>query len=590
MKFISVQALKQSRYPIAIAAGLLLAISFPKTGIAGFAWIAPTLMLAGALGKRGVESFRIGYVAGLAHYLASLHWLLFIPVTGFPILGWVALSGYLALYPAAWVALALKVSGARCQVSGAGGQGSGARGQVAGAGREWLADLEAIASWNWTRRMAWAVSCAAIWVALEMILTRFLGGFPWNLLGVSQHRLLPLIQIASVTGVYGVSFLVVWTSVSLLCAAAVILSRPNVRSVWIGEIILPFLTLVTLFGFGFHQLRQRPAPGRELNVTLVQPSIPQTLIWNPDRDTERFQNLIRLSELALANRTDLLIWPEAGIPKELRYDREILQAVTNLAVQHHVWMIVGSDDAEPSKHSSDPKDAEYFNSSFLVSPQGRLIARYDKRNLVIFGEYIPLEHWLPFVKWFTPVQSSFTAGDRSVPFELMPEGERPSEPKPKPKDGSPGVSSHPPVKTSVLICFEDTFSQLAREGAETDTDFLVNITNDGWFGEGTAQWQHAATALFRAVENGLPLVRCTNTGLTCWYDANGRLREWFTDQKGTIYGAGFMTVKIPLLPAGERRPETFYNRHGDWFGWGCVALAAAALVRATVGNRHRPAP
>lgn len=542
----SLNSLKQSRYPLAVGAGLLLAISFPTPGIAGFAWIAPALMLVAAMGKRRAECFRIGYVAGLAHYLVLLHWLLFIPVTGFPILGWIALCAYLALYPATWVWLASRISNFKFQTPGS-----------APVRNSWLAAVQEISSWPWRRRMLWAFSCAAIWVALEMILARLMSGFPWNFVGVSQHQILPLIQIASVTGVYGVSFLVVWTSVSLLCAAAAIIGRPNMRSPWTSEIILPFLAIGVLFGFGIHRLHHKPAATRELNVTLVQPSIPQTLIWNPEKGSERFHELIRLSELALTNRTDLLIWPEAAIPKMLRYDQEIFQAVTNLAVQHHVWMIVGSDDAERSRHSSDPKDAEYYNSSFLVSPDGQLTDRYKKRSLVIFGEYIPLVHWLPFVKWFTPVQDSFTAGDRTEPFDL----------------------TDLKVKTSVLICFEDTFSQLAREGAEEDTDFLVNITNDGWFGEGAAQWQHAATALFRTIENGLPLVRCTNTGLTCWYDSAGRLRESLTDRNGSIYGAGFLTVKIPLLAPGEKRPPTFYNQHGDWFGWGCVAAATLALIR-----------
>jgi apolipoprotein N-acyltransferase len=136
------------------------------------------------------------------------------------------------------------------------------------------------------------------------------------------------------------------------------------------------------------------------------------------------------------------------------------------------------------------------------------------------------------------------------------------------------------VKTSALICYEDVFPQLARASVEPDTDFLVNITNDGWFGEGAAQWQQAASAVYRAVENGVPLVRCANTGLTCWVDANGRIREVFVDGNGSIYGAGFMMAKIPLLAAGEKRPQTFYHQHGDWFGWSCVVFAVAALVRA----------
>ena len=120
--------------------------------------------------------------------------------------------------------------------------------------------------------------------------------------------------------------------------------------------------------------------------------------------------------------------------------------------------------------------------------------------------------------------------------------------------------TNPDVKTSVLICFEDMFPHLAREYADDDTDFLVNLTNNGWFGESAAQWQHAAGALFRAVENGLPLIRCSNNGLTGWVDAHGRLRQVFRDDRGTIYGPGFLTAEIPLLGAGERRAPTFYHR------------------------------
>jgi len=131
----------------------------------------------------------------------------------------------------------------------------------------------------------------------------------------------------------------------------------------------------------------------------------------------------------------------------------------------------------------------------------------------------------------------------------------------------------------VLICFEDIFPHLAREYVDDDTDFLVNLTNNGWFGESAAQWQHAASALFRAVENGVPLLRCTNNGLTCWIDQHGRLRQILRDSRGTIYGAGFMTAEIPLLGIGQRHGRTFYNQHGDLFGWGCVGVAALMLLR-----------
>jgi apolipoprotein N-acyltransferase len=145
----------------------------------------------------------------------------------------------------------------------------------------------------------------------------------------------------------------------------------------------------------------------------------------------------------------------------------------------------GADDVEQPPGTTRRED-RLCNASFLINPQGELIDGYHKRALVIFGEYIPLVRWLPFMKWFTPIEGQFTRGERAVPFTL----------------------DNPKVKTSVLICFEDIFPHLAREYADDDTDFLVNLTNNGWFGDGAAQWQHAASALFRAIENGLPLVRC----------------------------------------------------------------------------------
>ncbi|HLP76362.1 MAG TPA: apolipoprotein N-acyltransferase, partial [Candidatus Paceibacterota bacterium] len=420
----------------------------------------------------------------------------------------------------------------------------------------WRTLDEALGTRSWSQRALWALTCAALWVGWEMIVARFLGGFPWNLLGASQYRIVPLIQIASVTGVYGVSFLLVWSSVSLINALVAIVRQSQTRSVWVGELALPLLTAAGIFAVGFHQLRQAPPATRELKVTLVQPSIPQTMIWDEGGEMERFTRLMALSEQALTNETDVLIWPEAAIPKMLRYNRDIAEPILNLAKSHHVWMIVGSDDAESRHNPKNPDDADFYNSSFLISPDGEIVGSYRKRSLVIFGEYIPLVRWLPFIKWFTPVTGSFTPGTRAVPFQM----DR--------------------AKTSVLICFEDNFPHLVREYVDDDTDFLVNITNNGWFGESAAQWQHAANAIFRAVENGLPLIRCSNNGLTCWVDAQGRIREIFRDRAGTIYGTGFMTAEIPLLNAGEKRAPTFYNRHGDWFGWSCLAFAGITVLRA----------
>jgi apolipoprotein N-acyltransferase len=545
LKKFSPSAFFRGRFPLAIIAGLLLALAFPDFGIAGFAWIAPGLILAAALGKNGAEAWRIGYVAGLAHYLASLYWLLNIPVKGFPILGWVALAAFLALFPATWVWLSLKISGLRRQLPG----------------ESWPDILREISKQSWAHRLSWALRSAAIWVALEMLLARIFGGFPWNLLGDSQYHIVPLIQFASFTGVYGVSFLVVWTSVSLLCGAVTVFGKPTQRSPWMAEIILPFTAIFVAMFYGFHQLAHPDAALREVKVALVQPGIPQTMIWDPEQNRERFRDLMGLSEDALAQPADVLIWPEAALPgTPFDDDGKLGAPIAELARRHKSWLIIGGDDVD-----AKPAETNYFNASFLINPEGQLAASYRKRGLVIFGEYIPLVRWLPFIKWFTPITGSYTPGERTVQFQL--EGAAAS--------ALHSLGSREKVQTSVLICFEDVFPHLARKSVEPDTDFLVNITNDGWFGEGAAQWQQAAAATFRTIENGVPLLRCANTGITCWIDRYGRWQQVFTDKNGSVYGVGFMRATVPL-PGSH--PQTFYNQHGDWFGWACVALAGIILI------------
>ena len=561
--------LLRSRYPLAIGAGFLWAAAFPKLSVAGFAWVAPGLMIAAALGTKGEERFRLGYVAGLVHYLTMLYWLLLIPyrwhgIPFGPALGWLALGAFLALFPAVWVWFATPLANQE-PVNTDRGASPGVSNPVVSSKRSGAEGLGGVLPRNWFLRTLWGLSGAAAWVALEMFLARVLGGFPWDLLGVSQYRMTPLIQLSSVTGVYGVSFLAVWVSLALVSAGVMVIQRPTVRSVWVGEVCLPVLVVAVLFNIGFRQMRTAEPAGRILNAALIQPSIPQNLIWDPSKDAERFQELIRISEQALTNETDVLMWPEAAVPKLLRYDKETFEAVAGLARRHHVWMIVGSDDAEPRRNVSNREEADFFNSSFLIDPEGRLVERYVKRNLVIFGEYVPLRRWLPFLKYFTPIEGGFTAGTNAVAFNL----------------------TSLKMKAQVLICYEDTFPHLAREEIEPDTDFLVNLTNDGWFDEGAAQWQQAATGLFRAVENHLPLIRCANNGLTCWVDARGGMREIFRDETGSVYGKGFLRAEIPLPAEGAKHELSFYTRHGDWLGWGCVGITAALFIGRLAKSKFR---
>ena len=601
----------RSGYLVAIVAGLLLTAAFPKIGVTGFAWIAPALLIAAAQDKRGADAFRVGYVAGLTHFLSSLYWLMLMPVTGLPILAWLALCAYLALYPALWTWLISRITNYELRITD-----------------------HPLSSWS--RRLLWSLGSAAVWVALEMIHARLLTGFPWNLLGVSQFKLVPLIQIASVTGVYGLSFLVVWTSLSLYSAVRLMFQRPAARLIWQGEVILPFVAVVALFVFGFARMNGEIPATSFLRVTLVQPSIPQTLIWDPAGDEKRFQELLAQSAAALqestnevpnpdagraalprrraeqqlgptgltesnnelltrpsatlspsdggradlssvaglrrmevrgSSPTDLLLWPESAVPVT---DLPTCQTISQFAQSNHVWIILNGEDAEYL-----PAKTNYFNAAYLVGPDGRWLQVYHKRKLVVFGEYVPLTHWLPFLKYLTPIGTGWVPGDKAVQFQLQVESPQ-SKVEAKQNGNTLVVSLGETTKTSPLICFEDVFPGLARDAANGDTDFLVNLTNDGWFRQSAEQWQHMANAVFRAVENGVPLVRCANNGITCWIDAGGRVREILRDNSRSVYGVAAMTVDIPI---GERHAPTFYHRHGDWFGWVCVVWAALLVLR-----------
>jgi apolipoprotein N-acyltransferase len=375
----------------------------------------------------------------------------------------------------------------------------------------------------------------------------------------------PLIQIAAVTGVYGVSFLVVWTSLALYSGVIALLRNPTTRYVWLGEVTAPLVVVMLIFNLGSARIRNAPAPDAAREVAFIQPAIPQTMIWDPAESTNRFRQLLALTQAALTNRTDLVLWPEAALPE---FTEANFAAMVDLARTHQTWLIFGADDVRWRTNATSPEDYEVFNAAFALPPTDAPPQFYHKRQLVIFGEYVPLVDWLPFIQWFTPITGSFTPGEQPGAFDC---------------DG---------LTIAPLICFEDTFPHHVRNHVTPNTDWLVNLTNDGWFGSGAAQRQHAATAAFRAVENGIPLLRSCNTGLTCWFDARGQLREVWRDESGSVYGPGFANWRIEFVSAAQRGPATYYNRHGDRFGWGCVGFSVALLLwrwQLARQNRLRPA-
>src|SRR5205814_1011987 len=186
----------------------------------------------------------------------------------------------------------------------------------------------------------------------------------------SQYRILPVIQIASITGVYGVSFLLVWFSIALAGALLMLIHRPEVRWHAQRELLVPLLVSALVASIGWQQLVRPSPPERALKAALIQPSIPQTWIWDPKESSNRFQQLLQLSEQALTNHPDLLVWPEAAVPYMLLHDDDIYEAVTNLVQRHKVWLALGSDDGEVRRQANGRLQTNYFNSSFLIRRDG----------------------------------------------------------------------------------------------------------------------------------------------------------------------------------------------------------------------------
>ena len=501
-------------------------MAFPKWNVAGFAWVAPGMILFVGVGGDTKRAFWSGLIFGMTFAVGTIYWFQYMPVTGLPILAWWSLATYLAVYHALWVWF--------CR-------------------RTLPGSLEEMLNAPWAQRTLWILAMAATWVLLEWTVGWMLTGFPWLKIGVTQHRLIPLIQFASVAGVPGLSFVIVWFSVSLMFSLYALAMQPKQRFLAWREIFLPLLVVAVLFAWGSVRInRFDERDTRKIKVGLVQPSFPQTLLWDAAAATNRFNKMIELSEEALAKKPDLLIWPEAGMPGLIRHQPEVFDGVSGLTMKHAIPLICGGDDARmPPGEIEKP---QFFNSVYLVDETGMIPAQYDKRRLVAFGEYTPFSDALPFMKYLTPIGEGFTPGMGAVQLPLEKLG----------------------LKASPLICFEDAFAWLARDAVKPETDLLVNLTNDGWFSESAEQWQHLANALFRAVETGRPLLRCANNGITCWVDPMGRVYGAGYPDGRSAYAAGTKEFEVAIP---KERVTTFYWRRGNWF----IVICALLILRPVIG-------
>lgn len=383
---------------------------------------------------------------------------------------------------------------------------------------------------------------AAAWVTFEYARGWVFGGFPWIPLGNAMVTLLPIAQLASAGGVYALTLFVGLVNAGF---ALVIVSGTRRRFAALGVTAL-FIASVAAWGGQRLAANTLVESGTPVRVGLVQGNIAQTDKWNQARAGDIVERYMRLTRQAVSAGAQLVVWPESATP--FYFDEEPVgqELVRGLVQSTGVPLLFGTDEVERSS------PARYFVSAFMLDGMGATAAVYRKMHLVPFGEYVPFKDLLFFVKPLVEAVSDFTPGTRVT---MLP------------------VQGH---MVSTAICYEVTYPSLIREGVRQGSELLTTITNDAWYGESSAPFQHFEMAAMRAIEQGRYLVRAANTGITGIVDPYGRVRARTR--------LGETTVVV-----GEARfvqARTLYATMGDRVAHAAIALTALALL----ASLRRPWP
>ena len=390
-----------------------------------------------------------------------------------------------------------------------------------------------------------------LWVAVELARTR-ITAVPWQLLGYSQAGNFGLTRIATFTGVYGLSFEVLLVNSVFAAAFLVPREAPKERR---KLLLAAACAAAVLLQAG--QLLEPPKVTGDRSAVLVQPNIPIQQAWTKDYFQSTLRELTAASlhpEGAAESGTrgyDFIIWPESPSPFYTN-DPLFRDAVSELARQSGTWVVAGAVGVNTAAQSGT--GSQVFNSAALVDPQGEWVGRYDKVHLVPFGEYLPFPGLFAFAGGLTKEVGEFERGASRTPLNAG-------------KD-----------RLGLFICYESIFPDEVRQFPLQGAQVLVNISNDGWYGDSGAWREHLQETQMRAIENGKWLLESTNTGITASIDPYGR-----------IVTATARKVRTGLAaPFSLTASTTFYTRHGDWFAYLCAIISVGALLtRYVFSTRER---
>jgi apolipoprotein N-acyltransferase len=382
-----------------------------------------------------------------------------------------------------------------------------------------------------------------LWVAMEYVRSLTEISFPWLNLSYTQTYYLPLIQHASLWGNYAVSFWILWLNILIY------LLIQNPRR-WKLCLALFAVLFILPYAYGMKVMAQ-PIKGKEIKIALLQGNIKQEIKWDERFLDYNMQTYLDMSRKAAEGRPDLIVWPESAAPCYLAAESLYFTQVRSLCDEIGIPLLIGTNDYR----SVPPDKLDYYNSAFLFTPYDGYPQVYNKIHLVPFSEKVPYEEKHHISETIQLGQSDFSSGNELTIFKIA---------------GG---------KFATLICFESVYPGLVRDFVNRGAEFLINITNDGWFGKTHGPYQHARIAVFRAIENRISIARCANTGISMFIDPYGR-----TSQVTKIFTRTIVADMIHLRSDDRSSPEerTLYNRYGDWFAQICCLVSFLAIFLALI--------
>lgn len=500
----------------ALFTSLLLVLSFPRADLGWLGFVALVPLLLAVRGTSPREAARLGFLSGVAFFGGLLYWITSVMtryaglqvITGAALLG--LLVAYLAIYPAVFAAIVAA--------------GLGRAGPIA------------------------YLAAPFVWTGLELLRGRLLTGFPWGVIGATQWRHAAVLQAGALGGVALVSWLVVLANAAL----AMLLARPGSRRARMAAAASLALVAGAAAAGARAVARLPQGDGEAIAVAAIQANVPQDRKWRPEEQTGIVTRLVDQSREAVARGARLVVWPESSSP--LSYNRPAGEAALGVPIQadRSDAARVGAFVRESGitlvsgavQYRYEGTEKRAYNSAFVATSEGLAGESYDKVHLVPFGEYVPLQRVLFFVNRLVEgAVSDFGAGTRIEPL-------------------------HTPLgEIGALICYEAIFPEHARRMAPAR--FLINLTNDAWFGTSAGPRQHLALATVRAAENHRWMLRAANTGISAIVDPAGRVVDETPLEEERVL-VGTLHARADVTP---------YAARGDVFGWGCAIVAAVAAIR-----------